>query len=273
MGLADLYTEDTRTSPYGRSAGYDGFHKGTDFDLGDVGAAVLAIWGGVVVHAGWQDSDPDVGHGLYVVIRRDDGKYCSYSHLSSVDVSEGQQIAAGARIGGMGNTGASLGAHVHVQVSDVPYPWCDPSQTTDPWPQIEAAVAGNRSPEEDPIMTAVIAHVATTGARYVWNLDTREVQHIPDTYQLGVLQRLLKTVTFDDDEQFDRFRGSWYGETLDVDVDLSGLVQPTVPDAQLEQLADRVLAKIEDRLAAVVAAQLAPYRTLPIDELAAAIRP
>ncbi|MYB02631.1 MAG: M23 family metallopeptidase, partial [Acidimicrobiaceae bacterium] len=39
-----------------------------------------------------------------------------YAHLSRIDVSEGQEVASGDRIGAIGSTGWSTGPHLHFEL-------------------------------------------------------------------------------------------------------------------------------------------------------------
>jgi murein DD-endopeptidase MepM/ murein hydrolase activator NlpD len=85
-----------------------GFHQGIDID-GQTGDRVRAARGGKVVVAGtW-----DACGGLQVHIDHGDGFESWYRHLSGVDVERGQVVAAGTLIGRVGNTGCSLGSHLH----------------------------------------------------------------------------------------------------------------------------------------------------------------
>ncbi|HRW49047.1 MAG TPA: M23 family metallopeptidase, partial [Caldilinea sp.] len=66
------------------------------------------------------------GFGNYVLLRHPWGESI-YAHLSGVDVSQGQQLAAGQGIGRSGNTGGSTGPHLHFAIR------IDPYQRTDGW--------------------------------------------------------------------------------------------------------------------------------------------
>jgi GH24 family phage-related lysozyme (muramidase)/murein DD-endopeptidase MepM/ murein hydrolase activator NlpD len=57
-------------------------------------------------------------YGNLVEIRTQSGHRVLYSHLSTVEVNEGDVVGQGATIGVMGNTGASDGAHLHMEVWD-----------------------------------------------------------------------------------------------------------------------------------------------------------
>jgi murein DD-endopeptidase MepM/ murein hydrolase activator NlpD len=85
-------------------------HQGTDL-AGAYGTPIYATGDGVVVHAGW-----DSGYGRQVTIRHDFGVETLYGHLSGINVSVGQRVSRGERIGGMGNSGRSTGTHLHYEV-------------------------------------------------------------------------------------------------------------------------------------------------------------
>lgn len=63
--------------------------------------------------------------GNHVVIRRDEGGYAVLAHLraGSIQVAEGERVAAGEELGRCGNSGNSTQPHVHVQVMDSPDPF------------------------------------------------------------------------------------------------------------------------------------------------------
>ena len=85
-------------------------HAGLDFRsaMGDPVAAAGA--GTVAVRA------YDGGWGNYVVLAHGSGVRTVYAHLSRIAVSQGQSVAAGARIGAVGSTGTSTGPHLHFEV-------------------------------------------------------------------------------------------------------------------------------------------------------------
>ena len=57
-----------------------------------------------------------MGYGNYVMIEHRDRLVTLYAHLEKVQVKEGQKVAKGTVLGFMGNTGVSLGAHLHFEV-------------------------------------------------------------------------------------------------------------------------------------------------------------
>jgi murein DD-endopeptidase MepM/ murein hydrolase activator NlpD len=71
-----------------------------------------------------------------VVIEHSSNEYSWYVHLThnSVDVSVGQRVDYGSKIGREGNTGYSCGTHLHYMVSSGHGSWTDPNNANDaPW--------------------------------------------------------------------------------------------------------------------------------------------
>lgn len=115
-----------RTYPYGMGE-IRGLpvHHGLDFANGR-GTQILAIGDGTVYYAG-QDIEvlwgpiPDY-YGNLVVILHDikslDGLpvYSLYGHMQRIDVSTGQRVAAGDRIGSVGDAGVAFGPHLHLEI-------------------------------------------------------------------------------------------------------------------------------------------------------------
>lgn len=88
------------------------------------GTPVFASNNGTVIFAG----DAGDGYGKCIRVSHGGGMVSVYAHLSSMNVSSGQSVAKGQKIGGVGNTGWSTGAHLHyemriggVQVNPAPY--------------------------------------------------------------------------------------------------------------------------------------------------------
>ncbi len=99
----------------------DGIHKGIDA-AGRLDDKVMAIANGIVVTVvtGCSEGDRRCGGGLgnYIKIKHDDGLYSVYSHLSKVSVQKDKKVEQGSEIGTVGNTGYSLGAHLHFEIHD-----------------------------------------------------------------------------------------------------------------------------------------------------------
>ncbi|MFI5824386.1 M23 family metallopeptidase [Streptomyces rishiriensis] len=132
--LAAPTTTLTVTSPYGSRkhplTGVTKLHTGTDFGAPQ-GAQVSAARDGRVVFAAMTKAYGNrvvVDHGLI------DGKRLetTYSHLSLLQVTAGQEVRTGAPIGRVGSTGLSTGPHLHFEViydgyyTD-PLPWLAPN--------------------------------------------------------------------------------------------------------------------------------------------------
>lgn len=115
-----------RTYPYGSTAGgrYQ-VHHGVEFQ-NPVGTPVLAAANGTVYYAG-----DDLGrvfgpqpnyYGQLIVLehaaRSPEGLpvYTLYGHVSRVDVTAGQVVAAGDQIGVVGAEGIAIGPHLHFEV-------------------------------------------------------------------------------------------------------------------------------------------------------------
>jgi biotin carboxyl carrier protein len=99
------------TQRFGESLTKYGFHQGIDID-GDTGDPVRAARAGRVTLAGRGDSCG----GIQVHIDHGGGIETWYRHLSAVSVKVGQQVTGGQVVGRVGNTGCSLGSHLHFSV-------------------------------------------------------------------------------------------------------------------------------------------------------------
>ena len=105
------------TSPFGmrnHPLGYGYLmHYGVDL-AGRQGWDVVATRGGVVKEVGYDDRSA----GNYVVIDHLDGFESVYMHMYKwPEVSVGQYVAQGQRLGGQGTTGGSTGVHLHFGIS------------------------------------------------------------------------------------------------------------------------------------------------------------
>ncbi len=117
------------TSYYGSrrsyGAGFTSYHAGVDFRA-QVGEPVSAPAAGQVVLA-----EPLVVRGRAVVIDHGWGIVSGFWHLSAIEVSVGEWVSAGQRVGQVGNTGLSTGPHLHWElwvngVAVNPLSWVDP---------------------------------------------------------------------------------------------------------------------------------------------------
>ena len=67
---------------------------------------------GVVTHAGWKGK-----YGKLIIIDHGAGIKTKYGHLNKIYVKKGQKVKSREKIGLLGNTGRSTGAHLHYEVS------------------------------------------------------------------------------------------------------------------------------------------------------------
>lgn len=90
-------------------------HSGVDIAAAE-GTTVASIQSGRIVFAGFSST-----YGNLVIIEHSGGKLWShYGHLVSIDssVSVGESVEQGQTLGGVGNTGVSLGNHLHLNLYD-----------------------------------------------------------------------------------------------------------------------------------------------------------
>lgn len=91
-------------------------HNGIDFGV-KMGTPILASAGGTVLGTGNTDlACSGVSYGKWVLIRHTNGLTTLYAHLSVIQVSGGQSVRVGEKIGLSGNTGYSTGPHLHFAV-------------------------------------------------------------------------------------------------------------------------------------------------------------
>ena len=103
------------TSPRGDRVlnGVEGYHKGIDL-VGVDDINVYSIADGVIDATPYEAS----GFGYYVRMKLPDGRRIYYGHLKqgSIVVKAGQSVKKGDKLGVMGNTGHSFGAHTHLEL-------------------------------------------------------------------------------------------------------------------------------------------------------------
>lgn len=101
-------------SPYGfRSdpiAGLRAIHEGIDFNA-ETGTPVVVAADGMVLSAAYH-----ADYGNLVEVDHGEGLTTRYAHLSKVDVKPGALLKRGVKIGAVGSTGRSTGAHLHFEV-------------------------------------------------------------------------------------------------------------------------------------------------------------
>ncbi|GMO47481.1 MAG: M23 family metallopeptidase [Termitinemataceae bacterium] len=102
------------TSRYGYRvnpvSGIRGFHSGLDIGA-NYGVPIRAAMSGRVSSTGYSEV-----FGNYVVISHHGGYRTLYAHMSVIRTKSGAYVQTGERIGDVGSTGQSTGAHLHFQV-------------------------------------------------------------------------------------------------------------------------------------------------------------
>jgi murein DD-endopeptidase MepM/ murein hydrolase activator NlpD len=96
------------TSPFGVRWGK--LHAGIDLAAPD-GTPYKAVHSGTVTQAGYLG-----GYGYALTIKNADGTEVIYAHSRRLLVKAGDKIKAGQIIGEVGNTGASYGTHLHLEI-------------------------------------------------------------------------------------------------------------------------------------------------------------
>ena len=97
-----------RRDPFNRSRRH--FHNGIDI-RGSTGTPVRSAMAGRVSAVGF-----DRVFGNYIVVNHNAGYRTLYGHLNVIRTRTGAYVAAGERIGDVGNTGQSTGSHLHFTV-------------------------------------------------------------------------------------------------------------------------------------------------------------
>jgi murein DD-endopeptidase MepM/ murein hydrolase activator NlpD len=101
----------TLSSGFGESGSYwSSDHTGQDF-ASPTGTPVKNVHTGVVTEAAWAGD-----YGYRIIVQLEDGTEVWYCHLSSMNVSVGQEVVTEDVIGNVGSTGNSTGPHLHLEV-------------------------------------------------------------------------------------------------------------------------------------------------------------
>jgi len=106
------------TQPYTYNTASKTGHGGIDI-VGDDNAIIYAVEPGSVTMISPWDGKTKTGtqsYGNLVVVTDSNNCRHYYAHLKSIAVSNGQYVFVGTKIGVMGNTGNSFGAHLHYEV-------------------------------------------------------------------------------------------------------------------------------------------------------------
>ena len=87
-------------------------HEGIDFSLA-VGEDVMTTGDGVIAEV---QKNKQNGYGHYIEVDHGFGYTTLYAHLSAFNVKKGDKVKRGQVIGYVGNTGKSVGPHLHYEV-------------------------------------------------------------------------------------------------------------------------------------------------------------
>lgn len=99
------------TSKFGPRWG--GFHQGIDiWNERELRTSITAALPGTVIFAGWSNS----GYGQLVIIDHGNDIQTYYAHMSKIHVVKGQKVRQGDAVGRMGETGDSIGIHLHFEL-------------------------------------------------------------------------------------------------------------------------------------------------------------
>jgi murein DD-endopeptidase MepM/ murein hydrolase activator NlpD len=143
--------EGRKSSSYGPRGNH--FHAGLDFAM-PLGKPIVAAQAGRVVAA--LGTEQSGGYGNYVRIQHSATRFTAYAHLSRIDVAVGTPVAAGQVIGLSGNTGQSIGPHLHFEVLKA-NDWGRQHNTLDPDPLINYGTS---------TVTLVVGLLLVLGAGY-----------------------------------------------------------------------------------------------------------
>lgn len=104
------------TSEYGNR--WRRLHRGIDIALPE-GSPLVAMDDGKVVYSKVNGGGVNTGYGYYLVLKYDNGLYSLYGHLKRLpDVKSGQRVNKGQVVAYSGNTGASTGSHLHLEIHE-----------------------------------------------------------------------------------------------------------------------------------------------------------
>ena len=98
-------------SEFGPRALNENRHRGIDFNV-PINTKITSVESGEVIRIIENHKD----YGNVVIVKHGNDQASLYAHLNSIDVTIGQQLTKNSQIGLSGNTGRSLGPHLHFEV-------------------------------------------------------------------------------------------------------------------------------------------------------------
>lgn len=107
-----IITQGYGKTKFSKKAYASGKHNGVDFG-GAYGTSIYAAADGKVIGTG---NLGKYAYGRWIAIDHGNGMVTLYGHLSAIEVSVGEKVDKGDKIGNMGSTGYSTGNHLHFTV-------------------------------------------------------------------------------------------------------------------------------------------------------------
>ncbi len=158
-------------------------HTGVDIPANE-GTPVLAAGPGVVTWAGWGLFSSSPGnvkdpYGIAIAIRHDFGYHGTnlftvYAHLSATCVSVGQRVNTGEKIGEVGDTGFTTGAHLHFELrygKDSYFYTRNPELWLAP-PQGWGVLAGRVMSLDKSLATSKVVYIRSLETNQQWMVNT-----------------------------------------------------------------------------------------------------
>ncbi|WP_196140396.1 M23/M56 family metallopeptidase [Aliikangiella sp. G2MR2-5] len=112
--LINPLPEAKLTSPYGERNKFHKFHNGMDL-AAETGTPILAAASGKVIIS-TEKLKGKTNYGTIIILDHGNGLQTIYSHLSKLNVREGETVKQGEVIGRVGATGKATGPHLHLEV-------------------------------------------------------------------------------------------------------------------------------------------------------------
>lgn len=173
-------------------------HQGIDFAAGE-GTQILAVAAGTVI-----EQSTNTGYGNLTKIRHSDGYVSWYGHQSAFDVGNGATVSAGQRIGRVGSTGNSTGAHLHLGIT-LDGTFIDPAPFIADAPLPGTSAPPQQLDDDFTIIRSPGRGAAVLGAGYFRALPTAEFE------QCAIA--LFGDPVDGNDRQFDLWRATAIGGT------------------------------------------------------------
>lgn len=98
------------------------YHKGIDIATATAlgSQPVYSVCDGIVVRSEFTGSNEEkIGYGNVVIVKGTDGMGYLFAHLNSRDVSVGDSVRVGQKLGMEGETGEAYGMHLHFEMQDL----------------------------------------------------------------------------------------------------------------------------------------------------------